>query len=270
MKTKNFYILTATLFCVLFSACTRVPLTGRSQLNMISDQTILSMSYQQHDQFMQKNKLSTNTEETQRVKRVGQRIQKGVERYFSDNSMSGELQDYKWEYNLIESDQVNAFCMPGGKVVVYTGLLQVAKDENGLAVVMGHEIAHAVAKHGNERMSQGLIVQMGGLALDVAMANQPGQARQLWMMTYGLGAEVGYMLPFSRLHEREADYLGLIFMSLAGYDPNGAIDFWKRMASKKGDKSPPELLSTHPSDQTRIDSIKEMIPEAMTYYRKSR
>ena len=248
-------------------SCSTVPVTGRRQLNMVSDSGILSMSFQQYTDFLNTHTLSTNAQETEHVRQVGSRIQKGVERYFADNGMQHELDGYKWEFNLVDGEEVNAFCMPGGKVVVYTGLLPIAKDDAGLAVVMGHEIAHAVAKHGNERMSQALAMQMGGAALGVAMSNESSQSRELWTTVYGMGASVGYMLPFSRLHEKEADQLGLIFMALAGYDPHAAIAFWQRMAEKPGGKKPPEFLSTHPSDQTRIDAIKAFIPEAMTYYR---
>lgn len=252
---------------IFMASCTTVPVTGRRQLNMVSNPTILSMSLQQYNDFLKSHKLSTDAEQTEKIRRVGRRIQKGVERYFAESGMPSELDGYQWEFNLVESQEVNAFCMPGGKVVVFTGLLPTARDDNGLAVVMGHEIAHAVAKHGNERMSQALAMQVGGVALGVAMANESVQHRQLWMMAYGMGASVGYMLPFSRLHEKEADHLGLIFMALAGYDPRAAVDFWQRMTEKKGGKNPPELLSTHPSDQTRIEAIREFIPEAMTYYR---
>ena len=187
------------------TACTTVPVTGRRQFNMVSDPTILSMSLQHYNDFLKAHKLSTDAEQTEKIRQVGHRIQKGVERYFADNGMQRELEGYKWEFNLIEGEDANAFCMPGGKVVVYTALLPIARDDNGLAVVMGHEIAHAVAKHGNERISQALAMQVGGVALGVAMSNESGQNRQLWMMAYGMGASVGYMLPFSRLHEKEAE-----------------------------------------------------------------
>jgi predicted Zn-dependent protease len=164
---------------------------------------------------------------------------------------------------------VNAWCMPGGKVVVYTGILPVTKNENGLAVVMGHEIAHAIAEHGNERMSQELLRQAGGVALTVALKDNPEETRNLWLAAYGLGSEVGVMLPFSRLHESEADHLGLIFMAMAGYDPREAPDFWTRMAEAGGQK-PPEFLSTHPSDETRISSLNNWMPEALKYYNKNK
>lgn len=180
--------------------------------------------------------------------------------------MSHKLSNYSWEFNLVENQEINAWCMPGGKVVVYTGILPITRDEAGLAVVMGHEIAHAIAKHGNERMSQGLLAQVGGMALSTALESEPETTQQLWMAAYGLGAQIGLVLPYSRLHENEADHLGLIFMSMAGYNPNAAVSFWQHMAAKKGGKNPPEFLSTHPSDKNRILKIQALIPEAMKYY----
>lgn len=257
------------LLCLAtLTACSRVPITGRSQINLIPGSSMLSMSLQQYDQFLKEHKLSTNQAQTQMVKRVGAKVQGAVERYFASAGMSDQLSGYKWEFNLVEDKQVNAWCMPGGKVVVYTGLLPVAKDEEGLAVVMGHEIAHAVAEHGNERMSQGLLAQLGGVALSTALATKPAQTQQLWMAAYGAGAQYGAILPYGRLQESEADHLGLIFMAMAGYDPSGAVPFWERMASQKGGQSPPELLSTHPSDATRIENIKRLLPKAMEYYKK--
>jgi predicted Zn-dependent protease len=199
------------------------------------------------------------------VKKVGRKIQMAVEQYFTDKNMSYALKDYKWEFNLIESEGKNAWAMPGGKVVVYEGILPITKDEAGLAVVMGHEIAHAIAKHGNERMSQGLIAQMGGMVLSKAMAEKPEKTGQLWMTVFGVGAQFGVMLPFSRLQETEADHLGLIFMAIAGYDPDEAVEVWKRMAQMKEGQTPPKFLSTHPSNETRIRKIKETIPKAKQY-----
>jgi predicted Zn-dependent protease len=231
---------------------------------------MLAMSLQEYDTFLKSHKLSTNREQTQMVKRVGERIQQAVEQYFAQNRLSHELDGYGWEFNLVESDEVNAWCMSGGKVVVYTGILAITQNESGLATVMGHEIAHAVAKHGNERMSQGLLAQMGGTALSVALAQKPQETRELWMTAFGLGAQAGVLLPYSRLQEAEADHLGLIFMAMAGYDPNMALGFWQRMSEKKGGKSSPEFLSTHPSDETRIRNIKALLPESMQYYTRPR
>lgn len=258
------------VFALFFNSCSTVPITGRSQLNLMSDSEMLSMSYSQYDQFLDENKLSKDAANKAMVKEVGTRIQKAVEKYFKMNNMSEHLAGYEWEFNLVESDQVNAWCMPGGKVVVYEGILPITKDENGLAVVMGHEIAHAVAEHGAERMSQGLLTQLGGIGLSVALKDKPKQTQDLWLTAFGLGAQVGVLLPFSRTHESEADHLGLIFMSMAGYDPHEAVNFWGRMAELKAGQEPPEFLSTHPSDQTRIDNIKTHIPEALEYFNTGR
>jgi len=270
MKTNRlFSVLSISIVFILFIlSCSKVPITGRKQLNLIPGSEMMAMSFQQYDQFLKENKLSTDAKNTAMVKNVGSKIQRSVEKYFAEKGLSAHLKGYKWEFNLVESPEANAWCMPGGKVVFYTGILPITKDETGLAVVMGHEIAHAVAEHGNERMSQGLLTQLGGMALAVAIQEKPEQTQALWMTAFGVGSQVGVMLPFSRLHESEADRLGLIFMAMAGYDPNQAVGFWERMAKMKGGQAPPEFLSTHPSDATRIAKIKEWLPEAMKYYKK--
>jgi len=269
MKFIVYHIHLFVLIIFLLTSCSTVPVTGRKQLALIPSSTMLSMSFQQYDAFLKENRLSANQEQTQMVKRVGSRIQGAVEQYMADNNLSHTLKDYRWEFNLVESPEVNAWCMPGGKVVVYSGILPITQDEAGLAVVMGHEIAHAVARHGDERMSQGLIVQTGGMALSAALASRPETTRQLWMTAFGLGASVGMILPYSRLHENEADRLGLIFMAMAGYDPRVAVQFWERMSQQKKGSAPPEFLSTHPADETRIQNIRDRIPEAMKYYRQA-
>ncbi|MGB5289330.1 MAG: M48 family metallopeptidase [Ignavibacteriaceae bacterium] len=268
MKLLKYFISIVITSSTIFISCSTVPLTGRSQLNMIPSGELLSMSFQQYDQFLKENKISTNQAEVNMVKRIGGNIQNAVERYMKANNLSDKLNGYNWEFNLVENEQVNAWCMPGGKVVVYTGILPVTLDETGLAVVMGHEIAHAIAEHGNERMSQALLQQLGGVALTVALKDEPETTRNIYLAAYGVGTTVGIMLPYSRTHESEADHLGLIFMAMAGYDPHAAPEFWKRMAASKQGGSPPEFLSTHPSDQTRIDDITSWIPEAMKYYKK--
>lgn len=253
--------------CLTFlTACSTVPITGRSQLNLIPGSSMLSMSAQQYGTFIKSNKLSQNRQQSDLVKKVGLRIQDAVERYFAASGLQSHLADYRWEFNLVEDKQVNAWCMPGGKVVVYSGILPIAGDEAGLAVVMGHEIAHAIAEHGNERMSQGLLAQLGGAALSTALSTKPAATQKLWMTVYGAGAQYGAILPYGRMQESEADHLGLVFMTMAGYDPNTAIGFWERMAAQKGGKSPPEFLSTHPSDATRIANIKRVIPEVVGRY----
>jgi len=258
----------ATLACaMILLSCTTVPLTGRRQLSLIPNGNMLSMSYTEYDSFLKEHKISDDAQKTAMVRRVGARTQQAVEQYFRANNMAEVLQDYAWEFNLVEDEAVNAWCMPGGKVVVYTGILPVAQGDAGLAVVMGHEIAHAVAKHGNERMSQVLLGQLGGAALSVAMKEQPEQTKQLWMGVYGAGAQYGVLLPYGRTHEYEADRLGLTFMAMAGYDPNEAIAFWQRMAAQKKGASPPEFLSTHPAGANRIRAMQSHMPEAMKHYR---
>lgn len=252
---------------LMLSSCTQVAITGRKQLNLVPASIMQSLSFQEYSEFLSQNKLSGNTQQTAMVKRTGLRIQKAVEQYCAQNNMSDQLDGYKWEFNLVEDPAVNAWCMAGGKVVVYTGLLPVAKDEAGLAVVMGHEIAHAIAKHGAERMTQSLIVEFGGMGLSQALTKQPEQTRNLFMKSYGIGTQYGVLLPYSRTHESEADHMGLMFMAMAGYDPQQAVSFWERMAAAgKDNAAPPELLSTHPADSTRIKNIKSLMPEAMQYY----
>lgn len=250
------------------AGCAQDEMTGRRQFNVVPASAMHSMSFQSYSEFLEKHKLSTDAKQTEQVKRVGNRIANAVETYCQQRGWQERLRGYKWEFNLVEDEAVNAWAMPGGKVVVYAGLLPVAENETGLAVVMGHEIAHAVAKHGAERMSQQLVANFGTIALDKALAEKPEQTKNLFLMSYGVGTQVGVLLPFSRLHESEADRLGLIFMAMAGYDPQVAVDFWGRMAAaKEGKDKPLELLSTHPSDETRISNIKRHLPEAMRYYK---
>ncbi len=264
MKYHKFIILLIVL--LIITACSRVLISNRRQLNLISNSSMLRMSFDQYGQFLEENVISADKEKTEMVKRVGKNIQKAVEQYFTENNLEDDLKNYAWEFNLIESNDINAWCMPGGKVVFYTGILPLTKNENGLAVVMGHEIAHAIAEHGNERMSQGLIAQAGGIALAVAINDKSEQTQQLWMNAFGAGAQLGVLLPFSRLHESEADHLGLIFMSMAGYNPNHAVSFWQRMSEIKGGQTPPEFISTHPSDENRIAQIEKLLPEVLIYY----
>ena len=248
------------------AACTKAPITGRSQLSLVPESQMVSMANQEYDNFLKSNKMSTNQEYVASVRRVGTRIAGAVERWMRQNDMSNEIKNYDWEFNLVESKDMNAWCMPGGKVVVYSGLLPVAQNETGLAVVMGHEIAHAVARHGSERMSQGLLAELGGVALSTALSKEPSKTRNLWLNAYGIGAQVGVLLPFSRTQENEADHLGLIFMAMAGYNPDEAVNFWQRMMAQKQGGAPPEFLSTHPSDKTRIQKIRSLLPTARQYY----
>jgi len=264
---KSIFLIILLVASVFTNSCSTVPVTGRNQLSLIPSSQLMSLSFQQYDDFLKENKLSNDKKKAAMIKRVGTKIQKSVEEYMAMNNMSEHLNGYDWEFNLVESDQVNAWAMPGGKVVFYTGILPICKDETGVATVMGHEIAHAIAEHGGERMSQGLIVQLGGMGLQAALENEPQLTQQLAMTAFGIGSQLGVMLPFSRLHESEADHMGLIFMAMAGYDPNAAVEFWQRMAAQGGG-APPEFLSTHPSNETRINDLKKLIPEAMQYYKK--
>jgi len=261
-------VVTLLAFCLLVASCATVPITGRRQLSLVPAAQMMATSYQQYGEFIKSNKLSTDVRQSAQVHDVGRRVQGAVEQYFAQRGEAGRLADYRWEFNLVESPEVNAWCMPGGKVVVYSGLLPVAKNETGLAVVVGHEIAHAIADHGGERLSQQLLAQFGGMALDTALQNRPDQTRQLWMGVYGAGAQYGVLMPFSRQQESEADRLGLVFMAMAGYDPQEAVTFWTRMAAASGGQKPPEFMSTHPSDATRVANLNKLLPEAMGYYQQ--
>ncbi len=258
------------IFLLMILSCATVPITERKVLRLIPEGQLLSMSLDQYGEILKKSKLSVDREKVEIVKRVGERIASVAEEFLKEFGMASEVKNYQWEFNLIEDDKVvNAWCMPGGKIAVYTGILPITKDENGLAVVIAHEVAHALAKHGNERMSQGLIAQLGGIGLSLALSREPAMTRQIFLASYGIGAQVGVLLPYSRLHEREADRIGLVLMAKAGYDPREAISFWERMNEKSKEKGrPPEFLSTHPAPERRIKEIEAFIPEAMKYYRK--
>jgi predicted Zn-dependent protease len=267
MKRSYRLTLFTLALSLLIIACSTVPITGRKQLSLIPASEMLATSFQEYGDFLKANKLSSNQQQIAMVKNVGAKIQRAVEAYFQQKGLSDALKDYKWEFNVVESAEVNAWCMPGGKVVVYTGILPVTKTEAGLAVVMGHEIAHAIAEHGNERMSQGLLAQFGAAALSQALSKEPEKTKSLWMSAYGVGAQFGALLPFSRTQESEADHLGLDFMAMAGYDPHEAVTFWQRMSAANNGQAPPEFMSTHPSDETRIQNLTNGIPEAMQYYK---
>jgi len=269
MKTyKNLIVATLCGLLLLQISCSEVEITGRQQFNIVPDFLINSMAFQSYSQFLSEHKLSSNVEQTQMVKRVGNRIRAAVEKYCIENYCYEKIEDYQWEFNLVEDPNVNAWCMPGGKVVIYSGILPITQTEAGLAVVMGHEIAHAFAKHGSERMTQGLLVNMGGMALESAIETRPAQTQELFKQSYGIGTQLGFLLPYSRVHENEADHLGLIFMAMAGYNPHEAVAFWQRMSAAKKGAKVPQFLSTHPADETRIQNIKDLIPEAMQYYRE--
>jgi predicted Zn-dependent protease len=255
----------------LLFQCSPVPITGRKQLSLVPQSQLLALSFQSYSEFLAENKPVSGTNDAEEVKKVGKNIQGAVEQYFRDRKMEDRLDGYKWEYNLVKDSSINAFALPGGKVAVFTGIIPVTENETGLAVVMGHEIAHAVANHGNERMSQLLLIQVGGLTLSEALQQQPELTRQLALVAFGVGTQVGVLLPYNRLQETEADRLGMIFMAMAGYDPRNAVKFWQRMGQQSGGEgNVPEFLSTHPSTDTRIENIKNMIPEALKYYKKDK
>lgn len=254
-------------FVLLIISCSKVPISNRKQMNLLPESEMVAMGLTSYTEFLSQNPAAPSTDpNTQMVKGVGSKIQNSVTTYLNQNKLGDRVKGYKWEFNLVNNKEINAWCMPGGKVVVYSGLLGVTQNETSLAVVMGHEIAHAIARHGNERMSQMLLQQMGGVALNVAIANKPEQTKMIYNTAYGVGSQVGVMLPYSRLQETEADKMGLIFAAMAGYDPREAPKFWQRMAAQGGSK-PPELLSTHPSDATRIKNLNAFMGEAMKYYK---
>ena len=249
-------------------ACAQVPITNRQSLSLLPESQLATMSLQAYDKVLKESKLSSNQQQVEMVRRVGLKIAKAAEAFLAESGMKSQIKNLNWEFNLIVDDKLaNAWVMPGGKAAVYTGILPYTRDETGLAVVSGHEVAHAIAGHGNERMSQGLLAQMGGAALSVALSENSAATQNLFMQAYGAGASVGLLLPYSRLHESEADRIGLTLMARAGYDPREAIPFWERM-NQKGDRRPPEFLSTHPAPSTRIANINKYIPEALPYYRK--
>ena len=268
MKTSIKY---ATLLFLAFStmsSCKTVPVTGRKQLNLVPNGLITTMSFAAYDSVVKTSAtLPVSDARAALVARVGTKIQQAVETYMQQNNMNKELKNFKWEFNTINENIINAWCMPGGKVVVYTGLLPVTQNEIALAVVMGHEIAHAIARHGNERMSEGLLINLGGLVLEEALKEKKQETQLLFLGLYMIGSNVALALPNSRMQESEADKLGLIFMSMAGYNPEEAIPFWQRMAAQNKTKVP-EFLSTHPSDETRIKKLSALIPEIKNKYYK--
>lgn len=263
---KTIQVLAIAALVAYALSCTKVPITGRKQVNLIPESELIGMSLTAYSEFLSQHKVLPDSDpRTQMVKRIGERIKTSSESFLKSKGQLKRVAGFQWEFNVVEENTVNAWCMPGGKVVVYTGILPVTKDEPSLAVVMGHEIAHAIARHGNERMSQALLIQAGGLTLQGLMSERPQQAQDLFLLSYGVSSTLG-ALAFSRQHESEADKMGLIFMAMAGYDPNTAIGFWERMA-QSGGQAPPEILSTHPSDATRIADLKKFMPEALKYYK---
>lgn len=265
-SVREIFLFGIIMIALFLSGCAEVPITQRKSLQLVPESELLALSFKEYKQVIRESRLSRDRDEVLRVERVGERIAAAAEQFLADSGQKEKIKGYRWEFRLIEDDKTaNAWCMPGGKVAVYTGILPYTRDETGLAVVMGHEVAHALAEHGNERMSQALLAQMGGIALSAALTQKPTQTRELYMNLYGVGANVGVLLPYSRLQESEADRIGLTLMARAGYDPREAIPFWKRM-NKQGGARPPEFLSTHPAPESRITDLKTYIPEALPYY----
>ena len=266
---KRIVAFISLLSVFLISCGNKNALTGKKPLTLIPESELQSMATQQYQQFLSSNKvLATNTnKDAEMVRRVGQRITKAVEEHYASIGKSDDLKGFKWEYNLVDDKTVNAWCMPGGKIVVYTGILPITQNEAALAAVMGHEVSHALLQHGNQRMSQGILASVGQVALAVAVANKPQETQNLFLSAYGAGAQVGILLPFSRKHELEADKYGLIFTAMSGYNPQEAIGLWQRMEKASNGQKPPEFLSTHPSEGRRIEQLEKIMPDAMKYYK---
>ena len=251
---------------VVAMACNKVPVTGRSQMNLVAEPEMIGMAAVQYSEFLgQTPPLPESDARVRMVRTVGRKLADAATQYLNDHRAAERVAGFTWDFNVVNDNTVNAWCMPGGKVVVYTGILPITQDETGLAVVMGHEIAHAIAWHGNERMSQAIALQGAGMTLEVLTAQKPGITRDIFLQSVGVGSQLG-MLAYSRKHETEADKMGLVFMALAGYDPREAPKFWQRM-SQGGGQAPPELLSTHPSDETRMRDLEAYMDEALKYYK---
>lgn len=259
---KKHSALVAILTFGLLLSCATNPITGKKNLNFVSNSELFPSSFQQYGTFLKENKVISGTADAKSVETVGMKIKAAAEKYLISIGQPEYLKDYRWEYKLVESKDVNAWCMPGGKIVVYSGILPITKDEAGLATVMGHEVSHALANHGAQRMSAAQLQQIGAVGVSLATGNQTEDKQKMWQQYYGIGSQVGVMLPFSRSHETEADKIGLTLMAIAGYNPDLTVGFWQRMAAQSSGQSQPEFLSTHPSDATRIQNLKALIPEA--------
>jgi len=253
------------ILLLFVASCAIVPFTGRKQFTAIPVSQMVSLSSDSYSQVLKDNKLSQNQNYVSRVRQVGSRLTAAVEKYMKENGMEASLEGYSWQYNVLVSDELNAWCMPGGQIAFYEGIMPVCADDNGIAVVMGHEIAHAIAQHGNERMSQQLVVQMGGMALSEALQTQKETTQQIALLAFGVGSKLGVELPYSRTHELEADEMGLYFMAMAGYDPRTAPAFWERMKAL-GSARMPEFLSTHPEPANRINALNRHMAKAVGYY----
>ncbi|MBP93699.1 MAG: peptidase M48 [Flavobacteriaceae bacterium] len=254
------------LTIILVASCATNPFTGSQTMALVSNDQLFPTSFQQYNQVLAENKVISGTSQSEMIKRVGQRIAVSAERWLNANGYQGYLDGYKWEYNLIESEQVNAWCMPGGKIAFYTGILPIAENETAIAAIMGHEVAHALANHGQQRMSAAYIQQ--GIALAGNVLIEDNQTRDIFNQSYGIGSQVGVMLPFSRSHETEADKIGLILMAVAGYNPEEAANLWRRMDANSGGQAPPEFLSTHPANASRIENLTNLVPQANSEAKK--
>jgi len=262
---KQVAVLFITAF--LLVGCSKVPITGRSRVNLVSDSQVLPASFAQYNVFLAENKLSTDKEMSNQVKNVGTHISEAVDRFMRANNMISEADSYKWEFNLVDDKTINAWCMPGGKVVFYTGIMPICANKNGVAAVMGHEVAHAFAKHGQERMTNSYGQQIGSLLVALGTSGNSEESQQMWNTVYGVGSGLG-MLKYSRVHEQEADRLGLVFMIMAGYDGTEAAEVWVRMSENSNGKSQPQILSTHPSNADRIQDLRSYLPTAKMYAAK--
>ena len=249
------------LTLTLETGCSTVPITERKRVNIVDDNDILPASFAQYDTFLKENKISSDAAKTKEIQTVGRNIADAVDRFMRANGMTKEADNYRWEFNLVEDKQMNAWCLPGGKVVFYTGILPVCQNTDGIAAVMGHEIAHAFAKHGQERMTSAYGQQLGGIAVAIGTSGQSTDSQYLWNSIYGISSQVG-MLAYSRTHETEADKLGMVFMTMAGYNPEESIRLWQRMKEQSEGAAPPEFLSTHPSNDTRIQNLQRYLPVA--------
>lgn len=264
MKRIAFFL--AVIAAVVYTSCATNPVTGRKQLSLVSESDLQTMAFAQYKEFLSTNKVSTSTSDAEMVKRVGNRVASALQQYYAGKGLQNPAANYSWEFNLVENKEVNAWCMPGGKVVVYTGILPVTKTETSLAIVLGHEITHAIFGHGKERMSQQLAAEGIGALGGVALGSDP-KAVNIFNNVYGVTAQYGALLPNSRKQELEADHYGLIFAAAAGYNPAEAVDFWTRMANLSTGQKTPAFLSDHPSDETRIAQIRKVLPEAQQYYK---
>ena len=254
-------------FMLIFSCATN-PFTGKKTMAFMPNSQLLPMAFAQYDQFLTDNKVLKGTSDAEMITRVGERISVAAERWLDANNYEGYLKDYKWEYNLVDDESINAWCMPGGKIVFYTGILPVAAGEAGVAAIMGHEVAHALANHGQQRMSAGMIQQAGAVGVAAVTNDKSSTEQSIWMQAYGAGTSVGGMLTFSRSHETEADKIGLYLMAIAGYNPEEASQLWVRMKANSGSKAPKEFLSTHPSNDSRISNLKALAQDAKSEARK--